>query len=214
MILQVVFDLDDTLIRSDQIFPKFINFLGGSDNLGLFVGSLTGQSYHEIFDAIAGQESKQIAQEFMDRYLNWYDSVGWKLHRPFPGTLELLTSIQNYWGRKIIIVTNKRTVAAERIVKSIFPGLKTEVIGVNSDNHIGKGVHLNRLRGNFTRERLYNLIYVGDSLEDREHALESGFDFVGACWKVRPESFPEGTKCFSSVQSLSDWVFQQSHISL
>ena len=213
MIPQVIFDLDDTLIKSDHIFPEFINFSGGSDNLGRLVGSLTGLSYHEIFDAISCQEGRQTAQEFMGLYLNWYDTVGWKLHQSFPGTLELLMSIQNYSGRKVLIVTNKRMIAAERIVKSIFPGIKTEVFGVNPENHIVKSVHLDRLRSKFTRESLYNLVYVGDSLEDREYAVESGFDFVGACWKVRPESFPEGTKCFSKPQSLYDWVFQQSHIS-
>lgn len=200
------------MIRRDQIFSKFINISGGSDNLWWLMDLLNGHSYHEIFDAIACQESKQTAQEFMSLYLNWYDSVGWKLHRSFLGVLELLTSIQNYSGRKILIVTNKRTVVAERIVRSIFPVLKIEVIGVDSDNHIVKSVHLNRLRGNFTRERLYNLLHVGDFLEDRKHAVESGFDFVGACWKVRPESFPEGAKCFSTAQSLSDWVFQRNHI--
>lgn len=204
MIRRLVFDLDDTLIRSDHIFSEFISFSGEDAKIDRLLYPLAGRSYHEIVKIITHQVDERFATEFMDSYLHWYDTFGWQLHSPFENIQELLTVTQAFSKSDIPIVTNKRCSAARRILGFFFPRIRFDVRGIGEIKEVDKKYHLMSLREHF--EDTADLVYVGDTLGDKKDAKNSGVDFAGARWKKKPEEFPLNTKCFSTPTDLLEWA--------
>lgn len=203
MIKRLVFDLDDTLIRSDHIFSEFIDFSGRDENLEQLLSSLAGRPYHEITKAITDQMDEKFSIEFMDSYLHWYDTIGWKLHDPFVGIDTLLNSTQTWSESDILIVTNKRCFAARRVLAFFFPHIRFDVRGVSEAREVDKNYHLSGLYKYFGGGA--DLVYVGDTLGDRDDARKSGLDFAAACWKRTPAEFSSNTKCFLTPTELLEW---------
>ena len=198
-----MFDLDDTLIRSDHIFSEFIGFSGKDTKIDRLLYPLAGRSYHEIVKIITHQVDEKFAAEFMDGYLRWYDTVGWKLHDPFDNIHELLTVTQTFSKSDILIVTNKRCSAAQRILAFFFPRIRFDIRGISEVKEVNKKHHLRDLREYF--EGTADLVYVGDTVGDKDDAKKSGVDFAGACWKIKPEEFPLNTRCFFTPTDLLEW---------
>jgi len=200
MLAQLIFDLDDTLIKSDHIFDRFLETRRHWSQLDQLIRGLSGRPYYEIRSSIERSHGDEVAGEFVSSFLEWYDTEGWMSHQPFEGVEEALNEIVTRSGRNIVVVTNKRTRAAERVLGSLFPAIGFSVDGVDAVNTTGKSDTL--LRVKFECLSLKH-VYVGDTMQDCRDAENAGISFAGARWCERPVEFT--TIAFDSLSDLVSW---------
>lgn len=205
---RVVFDLDDTLIRSDHIFSAFLSASYFSDLSSCLMG-MSGRSYHEIIDVIGREHGAATAVAFTDDYLNWYDTEGWLLHEPFHGIVHLLDQQLIHFS-EVYVVTNKRTAAAKKILNRMFPRVCFVVRGIESDKRITKSGHLREIKNNPMVGS--GFLYLGDSKQDLLDCEISGIDFAGALWKTKPVDFPPEVRVFSRPLQMTQWLSQNYEI--
>jgi len=200
MLTQLIFDLDDTLIKSDHIFNEFLEARRHWSALDHLMSGLSGRPYYEIRSSIERSHGDEVAKEFVSSFLDWYDTEGWMSHQPFDGVEEALNEISAHSGRDIVIVTNKRTFAAERVLESLLPTIGFSVQGVDSVNATGKRDNIQRAKAEFPSPKH---VYVGDTLQDFHDAKSAGILFAGARWCESPVEFT--TIAFDSIRNLVSW---------
>ena len=200
MLTQLIFDLDDTLIKSDHIFDRFLATRRHWIELDRLIRELNGRPYYEIRSAIERSHGDEVAKEFVSSFLEWYDTEGWMSHQPFEGVEEALNEIVARSGRNIVVVTNKRTCAAERVLGSLFPAIGFSVDGVDAVNTTGKSDILHQVKFECASSRH---VYVGDTVQDHRDAENAGISFAGARWCRRPVEFT--TIAFDSPSDLVSW---------
>ena len=200
MLTQLIFDLDDTLIKSDHIFDRFLATRRHWIELDRLIRELNGRPYYEIRSAIERSHGDEVAKEFVSSFLEWYDTEGWMSHQPFEDVEEALNEIVTWSGRHIVVVTNKRTCAAERVLGSLYPAIGFSVDGVDAVNATGKSDILRRVKLEIPSPKH---VYVGDTTQDCSDAENAGIDFAGARWCERPVEFT--TIAFDSLSDLVSW---------
>ena len=200
MLPQLIFDLDDTLIKSDHIFDQFLETQRHWSGFDQLIRGLSGRPYYEIRSSIERSHGDEVAKEFVSGFLEWYDTEGWMSHKPFEGVEEALNEIVERSGGDIVVVTNKRTCAAVRVLELLFPRIGFSVEGVDAVNTTGKSDILRRVRSECLSPKH---VYVGDTVQDFRDAGNAGISFAGARWCERPVEFP--TIAFESPTDLVKW---------
>ena len=204
----LIFDLDGTLLNT-------IDDLGYACNHALQLAgypvhpieaypAMVGNGINNLIrralpEAVRTEETILHVREF---FVPYYDEHNCDFTRPYAGIPELLATLKAQ-GHLLAVASNKYQAATEKIVNHFFPGIFDVIFGeregVNRkpDPQIvfdivrdlsGKaGLSVKRS----VSETVYqsagrSVLYLGDSLVDRDTARNAGLPFVACSWGFVP----------------------------
>ena len=201
-----LFDLDGTLLDSDQMLVETFHYLYKVYKPKDFVVDETkiitfsGPPIKETLK----KEFPELDQEMM---LNVWRKESIKNYpiftKLFPGALEILSTLVDK-GYKVAIVTNKHREAANEAFH-IFGIDKIDVFTVCGDEAVRQKPNPDGLyvaMKNFGIEDKSEVVYVGDSIYDYKTAKNAGIDFALVDWT--PRKLPENSKISWKIHSFSD----------
>ena len=125
----------------------------------------------------------------------YYDAHNCDFTRPYEGISELLAALKKK-GHLLAVASNKYQAATEKIVNHFFPGIFDVVFGEREGIERKPNPQivydilsaLNSQQGDFSQLSTLNsqLIYIGDSLVDRDTAANAKVPFVACSWGFVP----------------------------
>ena len=134
-------------------------------------------------------ELKVMIEKVMVHFVPYYDTHNCVHTRPYQGIPELLRELKHQ-GCMLAVASNKYQRATQNIVSHFFPDLFDVVYGEREgiprkpDPKIVYDI-LESL--NYSKNSTFNsLLYVGDSLVDRDTAANAGVPFVACSWGFVP----------------------------
>ena len=191
----LIFDLDGTLLNT-------IDDLGYACNHAL---QLAGYPVHpiEAYPAMVGNGISNLIRRALpedvrteetilrvrELFVPYYDEHNCDFTRPYAGIPELLATLKAQ-GHLLAVASNKYQAATEKIVNHFYPGIFDVIFGeregVNRkpDPQIVYDI-LNTLNSQPSTLNS-QLIYLGDSLVDRDTARNAGLPFVACSWGFVP----------------------------
>lgn len=193
----IIFDLDGTLLNT-------IDDLGYACNYAL---EQTGYPTHRIeeYPRMVGNGINNLIRRALPEaerteenilrvrahFVPYYDAHNSDYTRPYEGIPELLQSLKAQ-GHRLAVASNKYQAATEQIVPHFFPGIFDVILGEREgiarkpDSHIVYDIlsSLNFKLEGFSQLSTFNsqLIYMGDSLVDRDTAANAHVPFVACSW--------------------------------
>lgn len=199
----VVFDFDGTLVDSMNDFADI-----AAEVMFEFFGlnrktakkrylETSGAPFHEQLEVIFPKhpKNKAAAQAFEERKKVTY------FERPlFTDTKETIENLRAK-GIKTVISSNNFQDLVEQFV---------EKIGVTFDLVLGYKPNFAKGEAQFThilqqlKVNRSDILFVGDSLHDAEHAKRSGVDFVGKLGTFRKEHFAQAYPDYPTIQDLAE----------
>ena len=201
-----LFDLDGTLLDSDQMLVETFHYLYKVYKPKDFVvdeAKIITFSGPPIKETLK-KEFPELDQEMM---LNVWRKESIKNYpiftKLFPGALEILSTLVDK-GYKVAIVTNKHREAANEAFH-IFGIDKIDVFTVCGDEAVRQKPNPDGLyvaMKNFGIEDKSEVVYVGDSIYDYKTAENAGIDFALVDWT--PRKLPENSKISWKIHSFSD----------
>ena len=186
----VIFDLDGTLLNT-------IDDLGYACNYAL---EHTGFPTHQIenYPRMVGNginnlirralpESKRTEENIWrvrEYFVPYYNEHNCDYTRPYKGIPEVLQNLKAQ-GHLLAVASNKYQAATEKIVSHFFPGVFDVILGEREgiprkpDPQIVKDImaQLNDQKANAPM-----VLYIGDSLVDRDTAENAHVPFVACSW--------------------------------
>ena len=191
----LIFDLDGTLLNT-------IDDLGYACNHAL---QLAGYPVHpiEAYPAMVGNGINNLIRRALPEavrteetilhvrefFVPYYDEHNCDFTRPYAGIPELLATLKAQ-GHLLAVASNKYQAATEKIVNHFYSGIFDVIFGeregVNRkpDPQIVYDI-LNTLNSQPSTLNS-QLIYLGDSLVDRDTARNAGLPFVACSWGFVP----------------------------
>ncbi len=197
----IIFDLDGTLLNT-------IDDLGYACNYAL---ERTGYPTHRIeeYPRMVGnginnlirralpedERSEENILRVRAHFVPYYDAHNCDYTRPYEGIPELLASLKAQ-GHHLAVASNKYQAATEKIVNHFFPGIFDVVLGEREGIERKPNPQivydilsaLNPQQSGFSHLSTLNsqLIYIGDSLVDRDTAANAKVPFVACSWGFVP----------------------------
>lgn len=188
--MRVIFDLDGTLLNT-------IDDLGYACNHAL---SMAGYPTHPIEDypRMVGNginnlirralPEKERTEENILRvrafFVPYYDAHNCDYTRPYDGIQAVLETLKAQ-GCHLAVASNKYQAATEKIVQHFFPGLFDVILGEREGVNRKPDPQIV-----FDILRVMNdgssVLYIGDSLVDRDTAQNAGVPFVACSWGFVP----------------------------
>ncbi len=201
-----LFDLDGTLLDSDQMIIETFHYLYkvykpkdfkvDDKKLLTFSGPPIKISLKQEFPEL---DQEELLKVWRRESLNNYP-IYTKL---FPGSLEILSTLveKNY---KVAIVTNKHRHAADEAFK-LFGIADLGIWSVSGDDikeqkPVPEGIFL--AMEHFGIKNKKDVVYIGDSIYDAKTAENAGIDFALVSWT--PRKLPEDAKITWKIDSFSD----------
>jgi phosphoglycolate phosphatase len=208
-----LFDLDGTLIDSApsilECYRLVLDRFAFQSKLPL-ESNLIGPPLGATLQLISGVSDEILLAEMTLAFKELYDTTGVKQSLAYAGIDELLHKLHGD-GHKLYIVTNKRIVAARKILdflnwSNLFEGVyaqdaftpalpsKASVIACVLDvHHIPKS----------------EALYIGDRNEDGEAAHANGLNFVWVAWGYGdPDPHPQPSFSYTIARKPTDIVSQ------
>lgn len=188
--MTIIFDLDGTLLNT-------IDDLGYACNYAL---EQTGYPTHPIADypRMVGnginnlirralpeaEQTEENIQRVRAHFVPYYNAHNCDYTRPYEGIPELLATLKAQ-GHQLAVASNKYQAATEKIVGHFFPGIFDVILGEREGIERKPNPQivfdiistLNYKQGDFSQ-----LIYLGDSLVDRDTAKNANVPFVACSW--------------------------------
>ena len=195
--MTLIFDLDGTLLNT-------IDDLGYACNYAL---EQTGYATHPIADyprmvgnginnlirraLPSDQQTEEHVLRVRAHFVPYYDAHNCDYTHPYEGIPELLATLKAQ-GHQLAVASNKYQAATEKIVEHFFPGMFDVILGEREGIERKPNPQivfdiLDRLRLTehrpATPDRVQTeLLYVGDSLVDRDTAANANVPFVACSW--------------------------------
>lgn len=208
MISSVFFDLDGTIINSQEGIMKALRYM--YDKIGLhhddatlktFIGPPLGETFVK-YDGMDPNDDKKI-QEWIDIFREYYDEKGWRENTIYSGVEEMLISLKQQ-NTPVYIATSKPEGTAKRIITDLkLDKHIVDVFGaadIESERNAKKDVityGLNNLSENFDKT---NIAMVGDRRNDIEGGHYNNLRSMGVLYG------------YGDLQELqkanSDWIVQ------
>ena len=198
MIKAVLFDLDGTLINTnDLILKSFKHTFKTMLDLEPSEEEITmnyGRPLQEIF--------KSYDENRIEEMINCYRKINLELHddecKEFAGVDLMLKTLKSK-GIKIGVVTSKKSDMAERGAKlmGIFKYFDTFITPEITTKHKPDPEPLLKCIENLIVPK-EEVIYIGDALSDQQSSINAGIDFGYAKWGSVSTSPLHGTYTFES----------------
>lgn len=197
----IIFDLDGTLLNT-------IDDLGYACNYAL---KQTGYPTYpiEAYPAKVGNginnlirralpESERSEQNILrvrEHFVPYYNAHNCDYTRPYEGIPELLAALKAQ-GHQLAVASNKYQAATEKIVNHFFPGVFDVILGEREGIErkpnpqivfdILDRLRLTEHRPATTDRTQTELLYIGDSLVDRDTARNADVPFIACSWGFVP----------------------------
>ena len=190
--MQIIFDLDGTLLNT-------IDDLGYACNYAL---QQTGYPTHPIaeYPRMVGNginnlirralpETERTEENILrvrGHFVPYYDAHNCDYTRPYDGIPELLQTLKAH-GHQLAVASNKYQAATEKIVHHFFPDIFDVVLGEREG--IERKPNPQIVYDIISQLSSVNspLLYIGDSLVDRETARNANVPFVACSWGFVPK---------------------------
>ncbi len=189
--MTIIFDLDGTLLNT-------IDDLGYACNYAL---EQTGYPTHRIeeYPRMVGnginnlirralpeaERTEENVLKVREFFVPYYDAHNCDYTRPYEGIPELLSALRSQ-GHHLAVASNKYQAATEKIVSHFFPGIFDVVLGEREgiERKPNPTIVFDIVeRVQNTEHRVQTeLLYVGDSLVDRDTAANANVPFVACSW--------------------------------
>lgn len=208
----VIFDLDGTLLNT--IFD-----IGDCLNHILEIHGFPARTYDEyvtfvcngsrkLVERAAATASDREVDAILAEYKVYYSENYSVKTAPYDGIKELLVKLSQR-GYKLGVYSNKPDNIVRSLAEKHFRGVFDSVRGQTDDVPVkpapdGAWLVANELGVNYSE-----CVFVGDSAEDRETALNAGMIPVNVSWGYRSEKFLRecgADICVSSAEELFDVV--------
>ena len=188
----IIFDLDGTLLSTEADLTNAINtMLVQMDCKALSeenVKSYLGNGIHKLVERSLPKEKHNQFGEAISIFHVAYANCYLDLTIPYPGILEVLTTVQNK-GFRLAIVSNKPQRYLDDLVRKHFPTIHFDCVYGESPTQKTKpnpqGIDLALNAMNCNAEDTY---MVGDSVVDIETAQLCGLKCVPVAWGFQSES--------------------------
>ena len=191
----IIFDLDGTLLNT-------IDDLGYACNYAL---SRCGFPTHSIeeYPRMVGNginnlirralpQTEQTEENILrvrEYFVPYYDAHNCDYTRPYEGIPELLSTLKAQ-GHRLAVASNKYQAATEKIVSHFFPGIFDVILGERDgiprkpNPQIVYDIEkiLSSLSANDLSTLSEAVLYLGDSLVDRDTAANAGVPFIACSW--------------------------------
>ena len=191
----IIFDLDGTLLNT-------IDDLGYACNYAL---SRCGFPTHSIeeYPRMVGNginnlirralpQTEQTEENILrvrEHFVPYYDAHNCDYTRPYEGIPELLNTLKAQ-GHRLAVASNKYQAATEKIVSHFFPGIFDVILGERDgiprkpNPQIVYDIEkiLSSLSANDLSTLSEAVLYLGDSLVDRDTAANAGVPFIACSW--------------------------------
>lgn len=192
--MTIIFDLDGTLLNT-------IDDLGYACNYAL---EQTGYSTHPIADyprmvgnginnlirraLLESERTEENILRVRAQFVPFYNYHNCDYTCPYEGIPELLTSLKSQ-GHQLAVASNKYQAATEKIVNHFFPDIFDVILGEREGIERKPNPTIVydikerfAVRGETTDVERSEILYVGDSLVDRDTAANADVPFVACSW--------------------------------
>ena len=187
--MTIIFDLDGTLLNT-------IDDLGYACNVAL---EQTGYATHPIADypRMVGNginnlirralpESERTEENVLkvrEFFVPYYNVHNCDYTRPYEGIPELLATLKAQ-GHHLAVASNKYQAATEKIVEHFFPGVFDVILGEREgiERKPNPQIVYDIVESQKSKVESSQVLYVGDSLVDRDTAKNAHVPFVACSW--------------------------------
>lgn len=200
-----LFDLDGTLLDSDQMLVETFHYLYrvykpkdfvvDEKKIITFSGPPIRITLKQEFPELDQEELLKIWRKESIKNYPLFTKL-------FPGSLEILSTLveKNY---KVAIVTNKHRAAADEAFK-LFGIADLDIWSASGDDikeqkPAPEGIYL--AMDHFGIKDKKDVVYIGDSIYDAKTAENAGVDFALVSWT--PRKLPENAKISWKIDSYS-----------
>ena len=205
--LSVIFDLDGTLIDSQQSILETLKVT--LDECGLkssvpLTKVLIGPPLNKLLQVVCrGREGDEIST-LTENFIAAYDNHGYKHCAPYEGISDLLRTLHSD-GYRLYLATNKRYVPTKKILKHLnWCHFFSDIYTIDGKQKLyeNKSQMLQALTKNLNLES-QQIVYVGDRIEDYEAASSNLIPCILVNWGYQDNSLRlERLPVISSVKNL------------
>ena len=202
--MMIIFDLDGTLLNT-------IDDLGYACNYAL---EKTGYPTHRIEDypRMVGNGINNLIRRALpelerteenilrvrEHFVPYYNEHNCDHTRPYDGIPQLLESLKMQ-GHQLAVASNKYQAATEKIVNHFFPDIFDVILGEREgiERKPNPQIVYDIIKSQKAKVERPKVLYIGDSLVDKETAMNAKVPFVACSWGfVSRESLIEaGVEC-------------------
>lgn len=178
-----ILDLDGTLVDSFQDIYAALVALAKEAGLDMPSESDVRNHMHLRLDQLVGAMFPNAdVSMLMGGFRKHYDKNGYSNTIPYPGVLGTLESMHRN-GCRLFVATNKRTVAAEALVKRLDPRSHIEKVWASdcATPPLAKSDLVKRLIDEHQLDR-NRTVFVGDSKDDLDAARRNEISFIFASY--------------------------------
>ncbi len=181
----VLFDLDGTIMDSGPGIMKSVQYAldhfdrpnEPEETLRKFVGPSLMDSFTHLYGM-----SEEDATRAVELYREVYPTKGIFDATPYKGIEEVFRTLQAE-GRKLVLVTSKPHIFAERILEHFgFTSYFCYQTGPELDDHDSRKARLIRKAMDALKFEKTECVMVGDRMFDIDGAVEAGIDSIGVTY--------------------------------
>jgi len=193
--MTIIFDLDGTLLNTIDDLGYACNYALNRcgfpthpiDNYPRMVGNGINNLIRRALPE--SDRTEETIFRVREHFVPYYNAHNCDYTHPYDGISEVLATLKAQ-GHQLAVASNKYQAATEKIVAHFFPGIFDIVLGEREgiprkpDPQIVYDI-LSAL--NFQLSAINSqLIYLGDSLVDRDTAANAGVPFIACSWGFVP----------------------------
>lgn len=187
----IIFDLDGTLLNT-------IDDLGYACNYAL---AQTGFPTHpiEAYPAMVGngisnlirralpeaERNDETVARLREFFVPYYNEHNCDQTRPYDGIPQLLSTLRAK-GHTLAVASNKYQAATEKIVRHFFPDTFDCILGERAGVARKPDPQIVADILSMVASKASQILYIGDSLVDRDTALNARVPFVACSWGFVP----------------------------
>lgn len=188
----IIFDLDGTLLSTEADLTNAINTMLVQMDCNVLsediIKSYLGNGIRKLVERSLPMEKHNQLEEAINIFHAEYAKCYMDLTLPYPGILEVLTTVQDQ-GYRLAVVSNKPQRYLDDLVKKHFPMIHFDcVYGESSTQKTKPNPQGINLALNAMNCKAEDTFMVGDSVVDIETAQHCGLKCVPVAWGFQSES--------------------------
>lgn len=215
----IIFDLDGTLLNTIDDLGYACNHALAAEGLPTHAieayPRLVGNGVNKLIERAlpaslksSADATETLVQRVRTHFIPYYDAHNCDYTRPYEGISELLEELKKC-GHRLAVASNKYQAATEKIVAHFFPGMFETVLGER------EGIPRKpnpQIVSDIRNGCDWPVLYIGDSLVDKETAFNAGVPFVACSWGFVPRNQLVEAGCESIIDSPSELLKEKGII--
>ena len=191
----IIFDLDGTLLNTIDDLGYACNYALGRCGFSTHpieeYPRMVGNGINNLIRRALPQteQTEENILRVREHFVPYYDAHNCDYTRPYEGIPELLNTLKAQ-GHRLAVASNKYQAATEKIVSHFFPGIFDVILGERDgiprkpNPQIVYDIEkiLSSLSANDLSTLSEAVLYLGDSLVDRDTAANAGVPFIACSW--------------------------------